>query len=84
MLTHRVGGSARECAGGACGGGAGEQSAGDRWEQRQPVLLDRRGVSNVEWREEEVESRYEATFAVGLVSGLQVMLALVSLGAAGS
>ena len=30
--------------------------------------------------EEEVESRYEATFAVGLVIGLQVTLALVSLG----
>ena len=35
----------------------------------------------MEWREEEVESRFEATFAVGLVVGLQVMLALVSLGA---
>jgi len=43
------------------------------------VLLDGRGVSNVEWREEEVESRYEATFAVGLVIVLQVTLALVSL-----
>ena len=36
-------------------------------------------MSNVEWREEEVESRYEATFAVGLVIVLQVTLALVSL-----
>jgi hypothetical protein len=43
------------------------------------VLLDGRGVSNVEWRDEEVESRYEATFAVGLVIVLQVTLALVSL-----
>jgi len=29
----------------------------------------------------QVESRFEATFAVGLVIGLQVTLALVSLGA---
>jgi uncharacterized membrane protein len=43
--------------------------------------LDSRKVSNVDWREAEVESRYEATFAVGLVIGLQVTLALVSLGA---
>jgi hypothetical protein len=35
----------------------------------------------VEWREEEVESRYEATLAVGLVIVLQVTLALASLGA---
>lgn len=35
----------------------------------------------MQWREEEVESRYEATIGVGLVIGLQVMLALVSLGA---
>ena len=63
------------------GGGESEQPAEDRGEQRQPVLLDGRRVSNVEWREEEVESRYEATFAVGLVIVLQVTLALVSLGA---
>ncbi len=35
----------------------------------------------MEWHEEEVESRYEATLAVALVIGLQVTLALVSLGA---
>ena len=44
-------------------------------------MLGSRKVSNVEWREEEVESRYEATLAVGLVIGLQVTLALVSVGA---
>jgi uncharacterized membrane protein len=59
--------------------GGSEQPAEDRGEQRQPVSLDGRRVSNVEWREEEVESRYEATFAVGLVIVLQVTLALVSL-----
>jgi hypothetical protein len=37
-------------------------------------------VSSTEVREEEVESRFEATFAVGLVIGLQLTLALVSLG----
>jgi hypothetical protein len=80
MLRHRVGGSARGCARGTlCGGSASERSAGGRGEQRQPVLLDGRRVSNVEWREEEVESRYEATLAVGLVIVLQVTLALVSL-----
>ncbi len=44
-----------------------------------PAMLDNREVSKADEREEEVESRYEATFAVGLVIGLQVTLALVSL-----
>jgi uncharacterized membrane protein len=44
-------------------------------------MVDNRGVSSADLREEEVESRYEATFAVGLVIGLQVTLALASLGA---
>ncbi len=43
------------------------------------VSFDSRKVSDVEWREEEVESRYEATFAVGLVIALQATLALASL-----
>jgi uncharacterized membrane protein len=42
-------------------------------------MVDNRGVSTADLHEEEVESRYEATFAVGLVIGLQVTLALVSL-----
>jgi len=42
-------------------------------------MLDGHKVSNVQWREGEVESRFEATFAVGLVIGLQATLALVSL-----
>jgi hypothetical protein len=37
-------------------------------------------VSTADLHEEEIESRFEATFAVGLVIGLQVTLALVSLG----
>jgi uncharacterized membrane protein len=44
-------------------------------------MLDNHGVSTADLHEEEVESRYEATPAVGLVIGLQVTLALVSLGA---
>jgi uncharacterized membrane protein len=44
-------------------------------------MRDNRGVCSVESREAEVESRFEATFAVGLVIGLQSTLALVSLGA---
>jgi hypothetical protein len=44
-----------------------------------PVMPDNRAVSKTDVREAEVESRYEATFAVGLVIGLQVTLALVSL-----
>jgi hypothetical protein len=43
-------------------------------------MVDNREVSMADEREEELESRYEATFAVGLVIGLQVTLALVSLG----
>jgi hypothetical protein len=39
-----------------------------------------REVSTADLHEEEIESRFEATFAVGLVIGLQVTLALVSLG----
>jgi uncharacterized membrane protein len=42
-------------------------------------MVDNRGVSNEDEREEQVESRYEATFAVGVVIVLQVTLALVSL-----
>jgi hypothetical protein len=44
-------------------------------------MVDNRWVSAAGLHEEELESRYEATFAVGLVIGLQVTLALVSLGA---
>jgi hypothetical protein len=43
-------------------------------------MVDNLGVSTADLHEEEVESRYEATFAVGLVIALQVTLALVSLG----
>jgi uncharacterized membrane protein len=46
-----------------------------------PAMPDNREVSKADSREEELESRFEATFAVGLVIGLQVTLALVSLGA---
>ena len=46
-----------------------------------PSMVDNRWVSTAGLHEEELESRYEATFAVGLVIGLQVTLALVSLGA---
>jgi uncharacterized membrane protein len=42
-------------------------------------MVDNRAVSPADLHEEERESRYEATFAVGLVIGLQVTLALVSL-----
>jgi uncharacterized membrane protein len=45
-----------------------------------PLMVDNLGVSTADLHEEEVESRYEATFAVGLVIGLQLTLALVSLG----
>ena len=44
-------------------------------------MVDNRAVSTTDLHEEEVESRYEATFAVALVIGLQVTLALVSLDA---
>ena len=47
---------------------------GRRW------IVDNRGVSTAEVREEEVESRYEATFCVLIVIGLQATLAVVSLG----
>jgi uncharacterized membrane protein len=40
---------------------------------------DNRTVSTGELREEEIESRFEATAAVGLVIGLQITLALASL-----
>jgi len=43
-------------------------------------MVDNHAVSTEDLREEEIESRYEATIAVGLVIGLQVTLALVSLG----
>jgi uncharacterized membrane protein len=43
------------------------------------MMVDNHEVSTVDLREEELESRFEATFAVGLVIGLQVTLALVSL-----
>jgi uncharacterized membrane protein len=42
-------------------------------------MVDNRLVSSADLHEEEIESRYEATFAVGIVIGLQVTLALVSL-----
>jgi hypothetical protein len=41
-------------------------------------MVDNRDVSTADLHEEEIESRFEATFAVGLVIGLQVTLALVS------
>ena len=47
-------------------------------------MVDKRVVSTADLHEEEIESRYEATFAVGLVIGLQVTLALVSLKVVGS
>jgi hypothetical protein len=43
-------------------------------------MVDNHGVSTADLHEE-VEFRYEATPAVGLVIGLQVTLALVSVGA---
>lgn len=43
-------------------------------------MVDNRAVKMADMREEEIESRFEATLAVGLVIGLQVTLALVSLG----
>ena len=42
-------------------------------------MVDNRAVSMADLHEEEIESRFEATFAVCLVIGLQVTLALVSL-----
>jgi uncharacterized membrane protein len=42
-------------------------------------MVDNPAVSLEDLHEEEIESRVEATFAVGLVIGLQVTLALVSL-----
>jgi hypothetical protein len=42
-------------------------------------MVDNRRVSTGEEREEEFESRYEATFAVLLVIGLQLTLAVVSI-----
>jgi uncharacterized membrane protein len=42
-------------------------------------MVDNREMSISDVHEEEVESRYEATFGVGLVIGLQVTLAVVSL-----
>ncbi|HET9154971.1 MAG TPA: hypothetical protein VFN85_12780 [Solirubrobacterales bacterium] len=41
--------------------------------------VDSRGVSRSDLREEEIESRFEATVAVGLVIALQVALAVASL-----
>jgi uncharacterized membrane protein len=46
-----------------------------------PSIGDNRRVSTADLHEAEVESRYEAASAVALVIGLQVTLALVSLGA---
>jgi len=43
-------------------------------------MVDNVGVSTAATREEKIESRYEATVVVGLVIGLQLALALVSLG----
>jgi uncharacterized membrane protein len=42
-------------------------------------IVDNRAVSIGELREEEIESRFEATAAVGVVIGLQITLALLSL-----
>ncbi len=42
-------------------------------------MVDNREVSTADLREEQLESRYEAAFAVVLVIGLQVTLAMVSL-----
>lgn len=42
-------------------------------------MVDNRAMNTADLREEEIESRFEATLAVGLVIGLQVTLALVSL-----
>jgi uncharacterized membrane protein len=42
-------------------------------------MVDNHEVSTAYLHEEEIESRFEATFAVGFVIGLQVTLALVSL-----
>jgi hypothetical protein len=47
---------------------------------RDRAIGDNVEVSTAEAHEEEIESRFEATFAVGLVIGLQLTLALVSLG----
>jgi uncharacterized membrane protein len=44
------------------------------------VIVDNGEVGTTDLREEEIESRFEATLAVGLVIGLQLTLALVSLG----
>jgi len=44
------------------------------------LMGDNLGVSTTDEHEEEIESRDEATFAVGLVIGLQVTLALVRSG----
>jgi uncharacterized membrane protein len=44
------------------------------------VIVDNGAVGAVDLHEEEIESRFEATLAVGLVIGLQLTLALVSLG----
>jgi uncharacterized membrane protein len=43
-------------------------------------MVDDRKVTTADVHEEEIESRFEATLAVGLVIGLQLTLALVSLG----
>jgi ketosteroid isomerase-like protein/uncharacterized membrane protein len=50
------------------------------WEGRSPgaATPDQGEVNTADVHEEEVESRFEATFAVGLVIGLQLALALVS------
>ena len=42
-------------------------------------MVDNLGVSTADLHEEEIESRYEATFAVAPVIRLQVTLALMSL-----
>lgn len=58
-----------------------KSSGGSRSSVPIRSMVDNRGVSSADLREQEVESRYEATFAVVLVIGLQVTLALASLGA---
>jgi uncharacterized membrane protein len=58
-----------------------ESSGGSQSLVAVPPIVDNRRVSTADLHEAEVESRYEATFGVVLVIGLQVTLALVSLGA---
>src|ERR1019366_7083186 len=49
------------------------------WPSHAPVMVDNGEVGTADVHEEEIESRFEATFGVALVMALQVTLALVSL-----